>query len=147
MRSIAVLYVTMFLLASCGGAFFSEEHTCTVQGYSYRYRDGVRVEENIPQTVEFSLVTYRYQKHFKINANGLFPEHNDPSILLDPARSNSAEAVYIADRTGQDKFRIVTSLVLNKVSGDVRVFHHRWIPPKEWQDSDLYMFTGNCRKK
>jgi len=60
---------------------------------------------------------------------------------------NPVEVIYISDRIDQDKFRIVTSLVLNKVSGDVRIFHHRWIPPKEWQDSDMYMYTGDCRKK
>ena len=144
---IAILLAALLPLAACGDNFFREEHICKVKGYSYRYRDGVRIEESIPETVEFSLATFKYRKHFRINANGLFPEHNAPGILLDKAMSNPAEAIYISDKTGQDKFRIVTSLVLNLVSGDVRVFHHRWIPPKEWRDSDMYMFTGNCRKK
>ena len=144
---ITILCIAALSLAACGDTFFREEHTCKVKGYSYRYRDGVRIEENIPETVEFSLTTFKYQKHFRISANGLFPEHNDPNILLDKAMGNPVEVIYITDRIEQDKFRIVTSLVLNKVSGDVRVFHHRWIPPKEWRDSDMYMFTGNCRKK
>jgi len=134
-------------LSACKDVLFGNEQICKVEGYSYRYRDGVRVEENLPETIEFSLTTFKYRKHFRINANGLFPEHQAKGILLDPERSNPAEVVYLYDQTGQDKFRVVTSLVLNTVSGDVRVFHHRWIPPKEWQDSDMYMFTGNCRKK
>jgi len=55
------------------------------------------------------------------------------------------EVIYLSDRIDQDKFRIATSLVLNKVSGDVRGFHHRSIPPNEWRDSDMY--KGDCRKK
>ena len=144
---LAVLLFALFSLSACKDVFFGNEQTCNVKGYSYRYRDGVRVEENLPETVEFTLTTFKHRKHFRINANGLFPEHQAPGILLDPAMSNPAEAIYIYDKIGQDKYRTVTSLVLNKVSGDVRVFHHRWIPPKEWQDSDMYMFTGNCRKK
>ena len=119
-----VLLAALFLTA-CGEAFFGEQYVCSVQGHSYRYRDGIRIAENIPKIVEFSLVTFRYRKHFKINANGLFPEHNNPDILLDPDRNNPVEAVSLYDKIDQEKFRIVTPLALNKVRGDVRVFHHR----------------------
>jgi len=144
---IILLFAAVSLLAACGEAFFGEKHICKVKGYSYRYRGGVQIEENIPETVEFSLVTFQNRNYFRFNANGLFPEHEAPGILLDPEKGNPVEVIYLSDRIDQDKFRIVTSLVLNKVSGDVRIFHHRWIPPREWHDSDLYMFTGNCRKK
>ena len=145
---IAFLCIGALSLAACGGGFFKEEHICKVKGYSYRYRDGVRIEENIPETVEFSLTTFKYQKHFRISANGLFREHEAPNILLDPSLGSPMEPIYIYDQVSQDNnFRTVTSLVLNKISGDVRIFHRRWIPPKEWRDSDMYMYTGNCRKK
>ena len=146
-RPIVTLCVALFFLTACNGASVGQEHTCKVKGYSYRYRGGIQIEENIPETVEFSLVTFQNRNNFKIITNGFFPEHNNPKILLDPKRSNSAEDVYLYDKIDQENFRTVTSLVLNKVSGDVRIFHHYWIPPKEWKDSDMYMFTGNCRKK
>ena len=144
---IVTLPVAMLLMSACGDAFFKEERICKVKGYSYRYRGETLVEENLPETVEFSLVTSRYGKHFKLDANGLFPEHNNPDIRLDKTMGTSVEPIYIYDQTDKDKFRTVTSLVLNLVSGDVRIYHHRWIEPKEWRDSDMYMFTGDCRKK
>ena len=144
-RPIVSLFAAVSLPAAYGDAFFGEEHICKIKGYSYRYRDGAKVEENIHETVEFSLVTSRYQKRFRINANGFFPEHKNPNILLDTETGNPVEAIYLSDRIDQDKFRTVTSLVLNKVSGDVRGFHHRSIPPNKWRDSDMY--TGDCRKK
>jgi len=144
---IAILPIAMLLMAACGDSFFKEERICKVKGYSYRYRGETRIEENLPETVEFTLVTSRFGKHFKIDANGLFPEHDNPDIRLDKAMGTSVEPIYIYDQTDKDKFRTVTSLVLNLVSGDVRLFHHRWIPPNEWRDSDMYMFTGDCRKK
>ena len=142
-----VLLAALFLTA-CGEAFFSEQYVCSVKGHSYRYRDGIRIEENIPKIVEFSLVTYRYRKTFRFNANGIFREHEAPNILLDPSLGSPIEPIYIYDQVSPDNnFRTVTSLVLNKTSGDVRIFHHRWIPPNEWRDSDMYMYAGNCRKK
>jgi hypothetical protein len=79
--SIVALCVAIFLFAACGDVFFGEEHLCNAKGYSYRYKDGIRAEENIPETVDFSIVTFRYRKHFKFNANGLFPEHNNPEFF------------------------------------------------------------------
>ena len=75
--SVAILPVAMLLMAVCGDVFFKEERLCKVKGYSYWYRGETRIEENIPETVEFSLVVLRFDKHLKINANGLFPEHNN----------------------------------------------------------------------
>ena len=71
----------------------------------------------------------------------------DPGIGLDAGRSSPAESVYLLDcidpATG---VRRVSSLVLNLTSGDVRLFHHRWVPPVQWQDSDQYLYVGNCHR-
>ena len=144
-RPIVLLFAAVSLLAACGHAFFGEKHTGKVKEYSYRYHDGVKVEGNIPETVEFSLATFQNRNYFRYNANGLFQEHEAPGILLNPEMSTSAESIYIYDQINKDKFRIVTSLVLNTVSGDISVFHHRSIPPKEWRNSNMY--TGDCREK
>jgi hypothetical protein len=143
-----ILLVTLVVLPACNDTFIKEKYTCKVNGYNYRYRNGVQIKEDIPGNIEFSLTTFPRQNYYEINADGFFLEHKNKDVVLDKNKSNSVEAVYISDKTdSQSKFRTVTSLVLNQVSGDIRVFHHRWIPPNEWKNSDLYFFTGNCRKK
>jgi hypothetical protein len=143
-----LLLIPLFLLTACNDTLVKDKYTCRVTGYSYRYKNGVRIQEDIPQSIEFSLVAFPRQNYYEINAGRFFFEHKNKNVVLDRNRSNPVEAVYLSDKTdGQSKFRTVTSLVLNQVSGDIRVYHHRWIPPNEWKNSDLYMFTGNCQKK
>jgi len=143
-----LLPITLLFLAACDGIFFKDQYTCNVSGYSYRYRNGVRIKEDIPASIEFTLNTFSHRNYYQIDAAGLFPEHINKDVLLDKSKSNPVEAVYISDKSdSQSKFRTVSSLVLNQVSGDIRVFHHHWIPPNEWKNSDLYMFTGSCHKK
>jgi len=57
------------------------------------------------------------------------------------------DVYYVSDavdkRTG---IRNVSSLVINTVSGDTRIFHHTWMPPNGWENSVQYSYVGNCKK-
>jgi hypothetical protein len=143
-----LVLIPLFSLTACNDTLVKDKYTCKVSGYSYRYKNGVRVEEDIPQSIEFSLAAFPRENYYEIDAGKLFLEHKNKDVVLDRNESNSVEAVFLSDKTdSQSKFRTMTSLVLNQISGDIRVFHHRWIPPNEWKDSDLYMFVGNCQKR
>ena len=88
-----------------------------------------------------------WQKNYAISGTELLPEQTTRQIFFDAARSNPVEATYLLDKTDKDsKERVVSSLVLNSVSGDARIFHRRWIPPGEWRNSDQYLYSGNCKK-
>lgn len=97
--------------------------------------------------IHFKLVLRADRRGFDLGAHLALIELADPAIVLDASRSNAAESVYLLDRTDPAAhFRRVSSLVLNLTRGDVRLFHHHWIPPAEWQDSDQYLYSGHCRK-
>jgi hypothetical protein len=97
--------------------------------------------------VRFALSTYRFGTGYDFSSKPALPEQQDKSVLLDRARSNEVERLYSYDATDSTtRYRTLTTLVLNQVSGDFRLFHHRWIPPVEWKDSDQYFYSGNCMR-
>ncbi len=123
-------------------------YICETKGYSYRYQDGVRLNEPIPDLIRFELTTFQYASRFKIEEDAIFKEHQNAKIVYNRAGSTAVEDLYLNDVTDPStKERTQTSLVFNNISGDIRLMHHRWIPPNGWQNSDLYYFSGFCLKK
>jgi hypothetical protein len=121
---------------------------CKAQGEVFRYRDGQRLGDTSMQPIAFKLTTYAQRDGFKLDRHAVVPELSASNIVRDTSRSNPVEWVYLHDSTDPvTNFRTVSSLVLNTTSGDVRLFHRRWVPPVEWRDSDQYTFSGNCRRK
>ena len=97
--------------------------------------------------ITFALTLRAERSGFELGPQPALRELAEPGIVLDATRSSPAESVYLLDRTdAATGVRRVSSLVLNLTSGDVRLFHHRWIPPVQWQDSDQYLYLGNCRR-
>ena len=93
----------------------------------------------------FSLNVAPFKDTLQISENAAFPELQNPKIVFDKSRSDATEAIYLFDtQDAQTKYRTVSSVVLNKTSGDIRLFHHHWIPPKEWENSAIYSFRGLC---
>jgi hypothetical protein len=130
---------------SLRSTLFATQYECNATGESFRYVDGVRKEQEIPKRIEFMLTLYKYGGNFTISNNEFFPELHNPQIVLDRKKSNPVDAFYNYDLINTEtKFRTVSSLIFNRVSGDYKIFHHRWIPPNEWRDSDLYIFQGYC---
>ncbi len=131
-------------LAACSQTEPSTHYHCTAQGERFHYRAGERQGVFGQQSIQFKLVLRA--KNFSIEAQPAWGEWVDQRIVLDAARSNAAESVYLLDHTeAASGFRTVSSLVLNLVSGDVRLFHHRYVPPAQWRDSDKFIYTGVCR--
>lgn len=127
---------------------FKTVYDCETQGYSYRYKDGVRQNEAVPDVVRFELTTYRYARRFKLQDNSVYQEHQNPHIVRNWSGSTPVEDLYIDDVTdSMTQERTQTSLVLNTTSGDIRLMYHRWIPPNGWQNSVLYFFSGFCIAK
>jgi|APCry1669189241_1035207.scaffolds.fasta_scaffold01170_10 hypothetical protein len=125
--------------------FQQREYFCVAKGESFRYKDGVRLEEEIPGEIQFPLSIPAYGHSFELGKNNAFYAHRDSKIPYDPSRSSAVESTFLFDETNTNsKERIVTSVVFNLTSGAIRIFHHRWIPPNIWQNSDLYMYTGTC---
>jgi hypothetical protein len=147
-----LLFLTLAITCLGIAAWFSlkntlltTEYECIASGESYRYVDGVRKEQEIPKRIEFTLTLFDYGDRFLISSNELFPEMQNSKITLDVKKSNSVDAIYNYDVVNNEtKFRTVSSLIFNRVSGDYKIFHHRWIPPNDWKDSDLYTFQGYC---
>jgi len=139
----AILAVAAWL--SLRNTLFTTEYECIASGESYRYIDSVRKEQEIPKRIEFTLTLFDYGDLFLISSNEIFPELQNPKIILDSKKSNSVDAIFNYDVVDNEtKFRTVSSLIFNRVSGDYKIFYHRWIPPNEWKDSDLYTFQGYC---
>ena len=135
-------------LSACLPGDVKTEYDCAGKGYVHRYRDGKPLVSLGDEQIQFRLATWRDGKAFEITDDPRIHEHQNKAIVLDAARSNEVERTYIFDITyAATKMRNLSSLVLNTQSGDVRLFHHRWIPPVEWRDSDQYFFSGNCRKR
>jgi hypothetical protein len=125
--------------------FQEKEYSCIVKGQSFRYKNGVRVNEKIPDEIQFLLNIPTYGHSFELGKNDFFYAHQGKKITFDKSRSTDAESIFLHDEIdSSSKERAVTSVVFNTVSGAIRIFHHRWIPPNVWENSDLYMYTGIC---
>lgn len=138
---------TLLLAAGCDASRQPTPWDCRADGESFRYRDGQRLAPPAAP-IEFRLTIDTGGQRYEIADHAAIPELRDKRVVLDSPRSSAAESVYLLDATdpatGQ---RVVTSLVLNTVSGDLRLFHHRWTPPVEWRDSDQFQYTGHCRRR
>ncbi len=144
--AIAVLALPV-LLTACDLLESPAQYQCKAQGESFRYAKGERRAPIGMQDIAFTLSIYRNKNTYAISAHPVIPESQNSLIVLDKAKSNDVEAVYLLDTVdAASKIRTVSSLVLHRVSGDVRLFHHRWLPPVEWKDSDQYLYSGHCVK-
>ena len=145
---VALALAAVLLLSGCERLRGATQWACQAQGESFRYRDGQRVGEAGTQTITFTLTTYTQRDGYKLAPNPAVPELSARAIVRDKARSNAVEWVYLHDATdAASKVRSVSSLVLNTTSGDVRLFHRRWVPPVGWRDSDQYTYGGSCTRK
>ena len=144
---LTLLVIPASMLAGCGVLDLTTRYACAGQGYVHRYREGKAVDAIPPDHIKFSLSTFRFQDKFDISAVTTLVEVQNKSIVLDKTRSNAVERLYAYDVVDpQTHQRTMTTLMLNQVSGDFRLFHHRWILPAQWQDSDQYFYSGNCLK-
>ena len=144
---LALLAMPTAMLAGCGVLDPATRYACTGQGYVHRYRESKKVDATPPDPIRFSLATFRFQNKFDISAVSTLVEVQNKSIVLDKTRSNNVERLYAYDVIdAQTHQRTMTTLALNQISGDFRLFHHRWILPAQWQDSDQYFYSGNCLK-
>jgi len=139
--SAAVLVISAFIAYR----LLTKEYSCIVKGDSYRYANGIRIEEIIPEEILFTLKVTPLSETVKISENAAFPELQNPKMVFDKSRSDATEAIYLFDEQNPTtKYRTVSSVVLNTTSGDIRLFHHYWIPPKEWENSAIYSYRGLC---
>jgi hypothetical protein len=144
--AIAALVLPV-LLTACDLLDTPTHYLCKAQGESFHYAKAERRAPIGVQDIAFTLSTYRKKNTYTISTHAAIPESQSSLIVLDKAKSNDVEAVYLLDTIdAATKIRTVSSLVLHRVSGDVRLFHHRWLPPVEWKDSDQYMYSGHCVK-
>ena len=139
------IVIALFISALLAYRMFTKEYSCIVKGDSYRYANGIRIEETIPEEILFTLKVTPLSKTVKISEHAAFPELQNPKMVFDKSRSDAAEAIYLFDeQNSATKYRTVSSIVLNTTSGDIRLFHHYWIPPKEWENSAIYSYRGLC---
>lgn len=142
--------LSVVLLSSLGACDIPDPQShfaCTGKGYVHRYRGGNELPAPGTDRVAFSLATGRDGDGYEISPDAPLPEHRNKSVRLDRARSNDAESLYAYDVTDRvTRERTLTTLVLNRSSGDFRLFHHRWVLPAEWKDSDQYFYSGSCAK-
>jgi hypothetical protein len=136
-----------FTLVGCESWDLPVQYQCNVTGEFFRYRDAKRISKVGDQSVSLELKVYRYRLLALVSHADEIDEFQNQKINLDQNISNDVEFFYKLEfdepTTHQ---RTVSSLVLNKVSGDLRLFHHRWVPPAAWEDSDMYLLKGECRK-
>jgi hypothetical protein len=137
--------IALLMSALLAYRLLTKEYSCIVKGDSYRYANGIRIEETIPEEIVFTLKLAPLSDTVKISENAAFPELQNPKMVFDQSRSDATEAIYLFDlQNPETKYRTVSSVVLNTTSGDVRLFHHYWIPPKEWENSAIYSYRGLC---
>ena len=139
------ILIVLLISAFTAYQMLIKEYSCIVRGDSFRYANGVRIEETIPEEILFTLKVVPLKDTVQISENAAFPELQNPKIVFDKSRSDATEVIYLFDtQDPQTKYRTVSSVVLNKTSGDIRLFHHYWIPPKEWKNSAIYSYRGLC---
>ena len=139
------MIIVLLISALIAYRMLTKEYSCIVRGDSFRYANGIRIEETIPEEILFSLKVAPFKDTVQISENAAFPELQNSKMVFDKSRSDATEAIYLFDtQDAQTKYRTVSSVVLNKTSGDIRLFHHHWIPPKEWENSAIYSFRGLC---
>ena len=139
------IIIALLITALIAYRMLTKEYSCIVRGDSFRYANGIRIEEAIPEEILFSLKVAPFKDTVQISENAAFPELQNSKMVFDKSRSDATEAIYLFDtQDAQTKYRTVSSVVLNKTSGDIRLFHHHWIPPKEWENSAIYSFRGLC---
>lgn len=142
------LFALMVLgLGACGKPDAVARYDCSAKGERFVYQASQRQGQTGEVQVNFALALRAGRPGFELGRQPALSELADPGIVFDAVRSSPAESVYLLDRidpaTG---VRRVSSLVLNLTSGNVRLFHHRWVPPVQWQDSDQYLYVGNCHR-
>ena len=143
---ILLMTAMPLLMAGCDLIDQKTTYKCDMSGESFRYQGSSRQEPQGKTLVNFDLSLFKWRSHYAISANPLIPEQDDQRVVLDKSRSTSAEVVYLYDKLNPEtKERVVTSLVLNTVSGDARLFHRKWVTPSEWKNSAQYSYTGNCK--
>ena len=137
----------LFTLVGCESWDPPVQYQCNVTGEFFRYREAKRTSKVGDQSVSLELSVYRYRSVAVVSHADEIDEFQNQKINLDQNISNDVESFYKLEfdepTTHQ---RTVSSLVLNRVSGEVRIFHHRWMPPGAWEDSDMYLLKGECRK-
>lgn len=132
-------------LLGCDKADADKVYQCLGKGHVLRYRDGIKLPAADEEGLQVVLTSPGDKSTLGIAPNAKIAAHQNPAMRLDKARSTEAELVYLFDQTDPaSRFRTVTSVVLNQISGEFRLFHHWWIPPAQWRDSDQYFFSGNC---
>ncbi len=144
-RAVPLFAALLACLAGCGRKEPAIQYKCEARGERFHYREGSRIAPAGIDVVQFSLQTSG--AGYEISADPPLPEIADREVLRDATRSSDAESVYLRDWTdANSRQRTVASLVINTVSGDVRLFYHRWLPPDGWRDSDQFLYLGTCRK-
>lgn len=135
------------VVTSCGAIRARTEYDCSMSGERFHYRAGIRSGPQGAVDLRFTLVIDEWRNNYSVGSNTPIPEHESRQISLDRGRSSPSERVYLSDTVEPHSgIRVVSSLVLNTVSGDARIFHHKWLQPAGWEDSDQYSYVGNCRK-
>jgi hypothetical protein len=135
------------LLSACDVLDSPTLYSCSLKGEIFRYKEGARVGSIEEQEVQVKLQIFRWRQHLLLDGVELIPEMKNADLILDKKNTNPVERYYYTETIQREtKEKRITSLVINTVSGDARVFHHRWIPPVEWRDSDQYLLKGNCKK-
>lgn len=150
-----ILFTLAIVTTFIGCAYIVMTHkimySCSVNGQYLQYQDGITIAEkdSAGKPIQFELTYYDYLPKFTITSfTNDFQAHQNPQIVLEDTKSSSVEKVFLYDQIDQKtQFRTVSSLVLNTTSGDVRLFHHYWIPPNQWQNSSLYTYSGYCLPK
>jgi hypothetical protein len=152
-RKILLLLTPAVILISCAYIYssYKKTYSCSVNGEFFQYKDGKSLVDTKTdgKSITFDLDYYNYWPKFVItDPDNYFPAHQKSQITLEEKKSSSIEKVFLYDQINQEtKFRTVTSLILNTTSGDIVMYHHYWIPPDKWQDSDLYTYSGFCLPK
>jgi len=148
-KSILRLLVccVLFIQAGCDHLDPPVRYDCKASGEIFNYHDGLRTSRTGEQDFDLELKVFPL-RHFVLvsNAKGI-EAFEDRKIALDKSSSNEVELIYKFEKDDlQTHEKIISSVVINRTSGDLRLFHHRWIPPASWENSELYLLNGNCRK-
>lgn len=147
----ASIATTFFIILICAAFSYKKIYICSVKGDFLEYKNGNQILEinNRTEPIVFEFVYQPIDSKFHINSpEKIFMPHANPEITLVKNKSNSVEKFFLQDKTDKEtNFRTVTSLFFNTTSGDIALFHHRWIPPAGWENSTKYAYSGYCLTK
>jgi hypothetical protein len=140
--------VLCLFIAGCDHFDPVSNYNCQMKGEIFRYRNGTKQSIDGDQSIQIQLGIFEKRTNLLVSKNELVPELNNPDLVLNAKNTNTVERYYQSESLDSvNNQKSASNIVINKLTGDARMFHRRWTLPSDWKNSDQYTLLGHCKKE